>query len=82
MGSEFRKVISKCVNEAKVGRKNTAPVVSKAYIESLDKDDISLTTMSLLNKKKPGKMSIYVEGWSNQHKRSINIRIVKYKIKL
>ena len=59
MGSEFRKVISKCVNEAKVGRKNTAPVVSKAYIESLDKDDISLTTMSLLNKKKPGKMNKY-----------------------
>ena len=62
MGSEFRKVISKCVNEAKVGRKNTAPVVSKAYIESLDKDDISLTTMSLLNKKKPGKTSIHIGG--------------------
>ena len=54
MGSEFRKVISKCVNEAKVGRKSNAPVVSKAYLESMDRGDISLTTMSLLNKTKPG----------------------------
>ena len=86
MGSEFRKVISKCVNEAKVGRKNTAPVVSKAYIESLDKDDISLTTMSLLNKKKPGKTSLLIvysyRGVVLSAQKIHQYKKVNYKIKL
>ena len=55
MSSEFRKVISKCVNESKIARQANSPVVSKAYIESLDKEEMTSLKMTLLRRNKLGK---------------------------
>ena len=55
MSSEFRKVISKCVNESKIARQANTPVVSKAYIESLEREEMTSLKMTLLRRNKLGK---------------------------